>query len=272
MRTVAQISDLHFGAILEPTLDVLVEHLHALAPQLTIISGDLTQRASREQFLGARAYLQRLPTPQLVIPGNHDVPLYNVFRRFLAPFGEYDACISPEHCPSYIDNEIAVVALNSARAFTFKGGHLTPAAVRQGVAHFARATNGQVRLFVTHHPFDIPVGLSGVSIVGGARAAVQSFAACEVDVYLTGHLHLVHHARASLFVPGYDATMLVAGTATSTRARGETNSFYLFRIDHTRRDDAAIVIETHSWNAARNLFEVTDTRSLPRVSRATAAG
>lgn len=270
MRTVVQISDLHFGAILEPTLDVLVDHLHAIAPQLTIISGDLTQRASREQFLKARAYMERLPTPQLVIPGNHDVPLYNVFKRFVTPFAGYDACISPEHSPSYIDDEIAVVAINSARSFTFKGGHLTPTSVQQGVSHFARATNGQVRLFVTHHPFDIPVALSGVSVVRGARAAVQAFAACEVDVYLTGHLHLVHHARASLFVPGYDATMLVAGTATSARARGETNSFYVFRIDHTRHDDAAIMVETHSWNAARNLFEVTDTRSLPRVSRATA--
>ena len=271
MRTVVQISDLHFGAILEPTLDVLVDYLHGIEPQLTIISGDLTQRATREQFLKAHAYMKRLPMPQLVIPGNHDVPLYNVFRRFLTPFAAYDEAISPEHNPTFIDDEIAVVAVNSARSFTFKGGRLTAAGVQHGVAQYARATNGQVRLFVTHHPFDIPVALDGVSIVRGARAAVQAFAACEVDVYLTGHLHLVHHAPASLFMHGYNATMLVAGTATSTRARGETNSFYVFRIDHTRNDDAAIVIETHSWNAARNLFEVTDARSLPRVSRATAA-
>lgn len=267
MRTVIQISDLHFGAILEPTLEPLVRYLHELRPDLTIVSGDLTQRAHTSQFAEAKAYLGRLPVPQLVIPGNHDVPLYNIFRRFAVPFARYDRYISPEHNPQFIDDEIAVVTVNSARSFTFKGGKLTGEAVQNAAQHF-NGLRGQVRVVATHHPFDIPVGLSGVTIVKGAANAVRVFAGCEVDLFLTGHLHLVHHAPASVFVKGYRAEMLVAGTAISTRARGEANSFYVFRIDHTRNDDACITIETHSWNAARNCFELTATCSAPRTSRA----
>lgn len=269
MRTVVQISDLHFGAILESTLDPLVAYLHELQPHLTIISGDLTQRAKAEQFAAAKAYLARLPSPQLVIPGNHDVPLYNVVRRFAAPFARYDEFISTDHSPAFIDDEIAVVAVNSARSFTFKGGNLSAEAVEKAVERL-QGLDGQVRIFVTHHPFDIPVGLSGVTIVKGAERAVHELARRDVDLFLTGHLHLIHRAPASVFVKNYHAEMLVVGTATSTRARGEPNSFYVFRIDHMRNDDSCITIETHGWNAARNTFELKETRSAPRTSRARA--
>jgi 3',5'-cyclic AMP phosphodiesterase CpdA len=265
-----QISDLHFGAILQPTLEPLVEYLHALQPHLTIVSGDLTQRARASQFAEAKAYLERLPMPQLVIPGNHDVPLYNVVRRFVSPFQRYDQYISANHNPVFIDEEVAVVAVSSARSFTFKGGKLSDDVVQRAAQHFD-GLNGQVRVVVTHHPFDIPVGLSGVTIVKGAEQAVRAFAKCRVDLFLTGHLHLVHHAPASVFVKDYHAQMLVAGTATSTRARGEPNSFFVFRIDHTRNDDSSIIVETHSWNAARNCFEITATRSVPRITTARAA-
>lgn len=271
MRTVVQLSDLHFGAILEPTLEPLVHYLHELAPDLTIVSGDFTQRAKREQFAEAKTYLARLPRPQLGIPGNHDVPLYNVFRRFLAPLDAYDEFISPNHDPVFIDNEIAVVGINSARSLTFKGGDISETQLQNSVDAFAQATSNQVRLVVAHHPFDIPVGLSGVQIVGNAKHAIETFAGCHVDLFLTGHLHLVQRAPASVFVPGYHAMMLGAGTATSTRARGEPNSFFVLRIDHTRNDDGAIHVETHTWNAARNCFEITDARSVPRTTTARAA-
>lgn len=265
MRTIVQLSDLHFGAILEPTLEPLVAFLGELKPDLTIVSGDLTQRATPEQFIEARDYLRRLPVPRMVIPGNHDVPLYNVFRRFVSPLDNYDEYITREHNPCYIDDEIAVVALNSARSFTFKNGDIDEQQLTTAATNFAGATNHQVRIVVTHHPFDVPVGLSGVDIIRHAKRTVSALVAHHVDLYLTGHLHLVHRASASVLVPGCHATLLGAGTATSTRARGEPNSFFVFHIDHTSTDNA-IVAETHTWIAARNSFEITDTRSLPRVS------
>jgi 3',5'-cyclic AMP phosphodiesterase CpdA len=266
MRTIVQLSDLHFGAILEPTLDPLVEFLRTLAPDLTIISGDLTQRATRDQYLAARQYLGRLPQPQIVVPGNHDIPLYNVFRRFLAPLNYYTKYVTSDLAPEFIDDEMAVVAINTARSFTFKGGTVSAEQREHTSRAFARATEGQVRIAVAHHPFDLPVGLSGVRVVRGAREAVESFASADVDLILTGHLHLIHRAPGSVFVRDYKALMQGAGTATSTRARGESNSFFVFRIDSSRDDDEAIRIETYSWNAARNAFELSDARSTPRTS------
>ncbi|MEO7360731.1 MAG: metallophosphoesterase [Gemmatimonadaceae bacterium] len=271
MRTIVQVSDLHFGAILEPTLQPLIALLQELAPDLTIVSGDLTQRATSNQFAQARDYLAQLPNPQIVIPGNHDIPLFNVFRRLLSPLACYDEYISVNHDQVFIDDEVAVVALNSARSLTFKGGEINESQLQYAVQHFAGATNHQVRILVAHHPFDLPVGLSGVAIVEGAERAVRTLQPSHVDLFLTGHLHLIHRASASVHASGYTATLLGAGTATSTRARGESNSFYVFRIDHTKTDEA-ITVETYSWNAARNCFEITDTRNLPRTSTAYGQG
>jgi predicted MPP superfamily phosphohydrolase len=78
MLRLLHISDLHFG---RPYLSNVGEALQRIAPTLdanvTIISGDLTQRARREEFVAAKEFIARLPSmPQVIIPGNHDVPLY----------------------------------------------------------------------------------------------------------------------------------------------------------------------------------------------------
>ena len=272
MRTVVQVSDLHFGTILEPTLEPLLESLHGINPDLVIVSGDITQRAREEQFQQARAYVNRMPGHKLVIPGNHDIPLYDVFRRFLKPLVHYERYITDNLAPFFIDDEIAVVSINSSRSLTFKGGRISADQVAAARARFANLGGDPVRIVVTHHPFDVPVALSGVDVVGGARHAIEELSQCNVSLYLTGHLHLVHRATASVYVPGYNALLLGAGTATSTRARGEPNSFFVFRIDNTRPESECITIETHSWNAALNKFEITDSRCTARVSAAASHG
>ncbi|MEP6764603.1 MAG: metallophosphoesterase [Gemmatimonadaceae bacterium] len=267
MRTIIQVSDLHFGAILQPTLEPLLQLMHDIKPDLVIVSGDLTQRAQEEQFIEAKRYIDRMPGPKLIIPGNHDIPLYNVFRRFVSPLDYYAKHITTDLAPVFIDEEIAIVGLNSARSLTFKGGTISGEQIADAKGRFQNPGGNPVRIVVTHHPFDIPVALSGVSIVNGARHAIEEFARFDVSLFLTGHLHLIHRAKASIYVPGYDALLLGAGTATSTRARGEPNSFFVFRIDHTRLDSECIEIETHSWNPARNAFEISDRQFAPRVSR-----
>lgn len=271
MRTIVHLSDLHFGSVLAPTLEPLLARVHALEPDLVIVSGDVTQRAREQQFRDAQAYLDRLPRPTLIVPGNHDIPLYDVFRRFLAPLGRYRRFVTENLSPSFIDDEIAVVGLNSARSLTFKGGTLSRRQVAWAAGLFRGLRHQQVRVVVTHHPLDIPEGLTGVSVVKGARHAVQTFAECQVDLLLTGHLHLVHRAAASVLVPGYDAQMFGAGTATSTRARGEPNSFFVFRIDARRGDRSCITADTHAWDTLLNQFQIVDTRALRRVSAPGAA-
>ena len=260
MRTIVQLSDLHFGSILEPTLDPLIDALWALAPDLVIVSGDLTQRAKPAQFREAQQFLERMPTPRIVITGNHDIPLYNVFRRFARPLAAYKAHISEELESSFVDDEVAVVAMNSARSFTFKGGTLDAEQVAAATATFRHASPGAARIVVAHHPFHIPPKLSGVTVVNGIDHAMRAFADCGVDLFLAGHLHLRHEASAEVYVPGFKATILGAGTATSTRARGEPNSFYVFRVGPT-----AIEVEVRQWSAVHRQFTVLETRVLPKA-------
>jgi len=203
--------------------------------------------------------LSTAPAPP---PGNHDIPLYDVVRRFVSPLGRYTRFVTNDLSPSFIDDEVAVVGINSARSLTFKGGTLSTAQVARAAAQFQALPDHPVRIVVTHHPFDIPEGLTGVAVVQGAAQALRRFAECRVELLLTGHLHLVHRAAASVLVPGYDAHLLGAGTATSTRARGEPNSFFALRADAGRRDRARVTADTYAWNAARRVFEVVDTRSL----------
>lgn len=262
MRTIVHLSDLHFGCVLTATLEPLLARVHALRPDLVVVSGDLTQRARERQFRDAQAYLARLPRPRLVVPGNHDIPLYDVVRRFVSPLGRYRRFVSDELSPTFVDDEIAVVGLNSARSLTFKGGRLSPAQVAKAAELLQALPDRLVRIVVTHHPFAIPEGLTGVTVVRGAARALRRFAACRVELLLTGHLHLVHRASASVLVPGCGAHLLGAGTATSTRARGEANSFFVLRVDAGRHDRSRITAETHGWNAALNAFEIVDTRSV----------
>src|SRR5437868_2776966 len=121
MRTIAHLSDLHLGRVDGALLDPLRRRLRELEPDLVVVSGGLTQRARLEQFRAARAYLDTLPGPQLVVPGNHDVPLYNVFQRFVRPLARYRRVVSRDLQPVFIDEEIAVIGVNPARSFVFKG-------------------------------------------------------------------------------------------------------------------------------------------------------
>ncbi len=262
VRTLVQLSDLHFGSILAQTLQPLLDTVWALQPDLTIVSGDITQRARREEFRDASAFIARLPQPRLLVPGNHDVPLYDVLRRFLSPLSRYASSITSDLAPVYVDAEVAVVGINTARSLVFKGGRVS--AEQRDVTRraFAQATAGQVRIVVAHHPFEIPEGLSGVAVVEGADEAVALFAECGVDLVMTGHLHLVHIGNARRYVPGYAAPLVGAGTATSTRARGEANSFVVYRIDA-----AQIATDIYTWIEERNAFRCSATHYFERQAR-----
>ena len=131
MRVIAHLSDLHFGKIDAELLEPLRRLLHALKPDVLVVSGDLTQRAKPEQFREARRYLDTLPKPQVVVPGNHDVPLYNVLDRFLRPLTKFRSIIEPDLSPCHIDQEIAVLGVNTARSFVVKDGRINKEQIAQ---------------------------------------------------------------------------------------------------------------------------------------------
>jgi 3',5'-cyclic AMP phosphodiesterase CpdA len=241
MRRIAHLSDLHFGAHDPAIVEALVAALAALAPDVVVISGDLTQRARREQFRAADAFLRRIEAdgrPLVLVPGNHDIPLYDVARRFLSPLRRWQRYIANGRRECCFNDECAIVGLNTARSLTFKDGRLSVSQINGLAQSFARAPPEAMRILVTHHPL---VPLKGQarerpeSEVGRASLALTAIRAARVRVLLAGHMHHagVERGPPDIAQPSADPRILViqAGTATSWRRRGAANSFNLLRID-----------------------------------------
>ncbi|ATD60466.1 MAG: metallophosphoesterase family protein [Janthinobacterium svalbardensis] len=261
MRTLVHLSDLHFGRVDAALLAPLRALVERLEPDVVVVSGDLTQRARSVQFQQARAFLDSLPGPQIIVPGNHDVPLYNVFSRFLTPLVKYRRHVTDDLSPEYVDEEIAVLGINTARSLTFKDGRISHEQIDVLRERLGRLPPGLTRIIVTHHPFDLPEHFDKDDLVDRAPLALQMFSECGVDLLLAGHLHASHagDTSARYKIDGYAALMVQAGTATSTRGRGESNSFNVIRIE-----DSGIRVERYSWNEDSADFEKVSTEAFER--------
>lgn len=245
MRTLIQISDLHFGRIDYSLVDPLLSVIHSTRPDLVVVSGDFTQRARKSQFEDARRFLDSIPFPTLVVPGNHDVPLYNLFARFFRPLVNYRRYITPDLSPFFHDAEIAVAGINTARSFTRQYGRINERQIALLTERFRPFQGDITRIVVTHHPFDLPPGYANHrQLVGRAKMAMNAFALSGVDLLLSGHLHLTHTGFTTerYKITGYSALVVQAGTAISTRGRGEANSFNIIRIEQGKID-----VERIAW-------------------------
>ncbi|NUU03470.1 metallophosphoesterase family protein [Herbaspirillum robiniae] len=233
MRTVIHLSDLHFGRTDPDIIAPLIAQVHELKPDLVVVSGDLTQRARSAQFKEARAFLDALPHPQLVVPGNHDVPLFNVAARMLQPLRKYRRHIGEDLQPVYMDDEVVVVGINTARSLTIKDGRVNDRQIEMARRQLAAVGDNMIKIIVTHHPFDLPPGPQHHDLVGKAVPAMRAFALCGADLLLAGHVHTSSAVSSAgrYDIPGYSALVVQAGTATSTRGRGETNSFNVLQVE-----------------------------------------
>jgi 3',5'-cyclic AMP phosphodiesterase CpdA len=252
VRTVVHLSDLHFGRVDPTVAAALPLHLATLAPDLTVISGDFTQRARRAQFQEARAFLDALPAPRLVVPGNHDVPLYNVAARVLAPLAGYRRHITADLAPMFADTEMLVFGINTTRALTIKGGRIRQADVERLRDALRQAGRAVVKIIVAHHPFE-PSAKAG--------DAVDVLTEAGADVFLTGHLHVSYTGHtAHRYQRGARSAIAVeAGTATSTRIREAANTFNVLRIAPQR-----IVVERIAWQATGE-FRIVDSQRFERT-------
>lgn len=248
MRTIAHLSDLHFGTVDPVIADGLARQLQSLKPSLVVVSGDLTQRARRGQFLEAKRFLERLPRPQLVVPGNHDVPLYDVLRRFGSPLGRYKSVIQTELNPTYSDEELFVAGVNTARSLTWKSGRVSEDQIAQ-LRERLKGARGRFKVIVTHHPF-IPPPMSpeaGIDL-GRAADALTVLEDYRVDLLLAGHLHhgYAGDTRAHFDSARRSIIAAQAGTATSRRVREEPNAFNWITLDQ-----ATITIQMMAWDGSR---------------------
>ncbi len=251
--TIAHISDVHFGTIVDPQIvDALVNDINALSPTLVVCSGDLTQRARRGQYSDAARFLRRFTSPTLVVPGNHDVPLFDLFHRVVSPLRNYRGLITNELMPVFRNDAMIVVGINTARVFTprlrgfWKDGAITPEQAHDAVKQFDGAGDEVARIIVTHHPFLAPPGQSNEDVVHGAVEALKIFSDAAVDLLLAGHLHSSYQGdprTAEIAMSASNKMLSVqAGTATSGRVRREANAFNMIHIQKRQ-----IQIEVRRW-------------------------
>jgi 3',5'-cyclic AMP phosphodiesterase CpdA len=237
MARLVHLSDLHFGAH-DPRLVTAVEaRVDEAKADLVVISGDFTQRARTEQFQEACRFLTRLKDKGhevLAVPGNHDVPLYDVLRRFLSPLTRYRRFIDDQLCPFHELKDAVVLGINTARSLTFKDGRINEEQVAHIREVFGKLPHDLPRILVTHHPlFALPVG-DGPELgkaIGHQESALDAIAEAGVDLLLAGHNHRAstHHAP-DLVTRAGSALVIQAGTATSTRVRDEEQSFNIIEV------------------------------------------
>lgn len=244
MLTLLHISDLHFGrAYVGHVGEAVIRAAHGLAADVIVASGDFTQRAKRTEYAEARAFLDRLPDlPVVVTPGNHDVPLYRIFERIMAPHRLYQEYISPDLNAVYHVDDAVIVALDSTsphRAIT--NGRLSRWQLEFCARAFDAAPADAARIVVTHHHLAPAPDYEGGQVMPQAKRAMDRFSALGVEMILGGHLHRAYIGNSLDVYPGTDREhgiiIVQSGTTTSRRGRArerEKNTLNLVRVGEDR--------------------------------------
>jgi 3',5'-cyclic AMP phosphodiesterase CpdA len=263
MRRILHTSDLHFGRANRLLVGVLQGMAKELKPDVVVVSGDLTQRARKVQFREAQQFLDAIDCPKVLVPGNHDMPLYNIFARFLRPLTNYRKYISDELSPTYQDAEMVMLGINTSRSFMHANGSISDQQIEHARQFFCSIDPRLTKILVTHHPFDLPETTADKHLLRRARHAIAVLAACEADLYLAGHAHVpfaTSTARRYKLVQ-HAALVVQAGTGVSDRTRSEPNSFNLITVDRP-----LVTVQHFDWSPNSSTFVPTTISQFRRTN------
>lgn len=258
MIRIAHLSDIHFGGENVAAVAAAAEALRASPPDLTVVSGDLTQFAERREFAAAADWLATLPGPRLVCPGNHDSPYLAWWERFFTPFGRFRRAIGPVDPQVHLSPGLAVRGVNTARGVqpraNWSKGQISPAQTRGAINWLAQAPADALKVVVCHHPLVEMIGGPMTAKVWGGEAAAQSLAEGQVDLVLSGHIH----APFVWPYPYGDGCSHAVGAGTlSVRERGVAPGFNLIEAGETEISVIAL-----AWKGSH--FEPSRTWSVNR--------
>jgi 3',5'-cyclic AMP phosphodiesterase CpdA len=255
---VAHISDTHFGTERAEVVLALEQLLAQQRPDIVVLSGDITQRARQVQFTAARAFVDRLDARVIAIPGNHDIPLFDIFARAVAPFANYRRAFGHELEPSFESDDLLVLMVNTARAHRHKDGEVSRGQVARVAARLQRATSRQLCIVVTHQPVSVIREQDLPNRLHGHQHAVTAWSSAGADLILGGHIHLPYIQPLRQPYPHIerDVWAVQAGTSLSHRLRdGIDNSCNIIHYD-AGRDGHGCHVERWDFNAATGVFRV----------------
>ena len=239
-------------------------------PDLVVISGDLTQRARSEQFVEARAFVDGFTVPTLTVPGNHDVPMYRFWERILTPFGAYQKHFATELEPTFEDDELLVVGVNTAFNWTIKDGRVH----RQGLSRLRGVfgntddsgdDSDRIKIVVAHHPMVPAPRFDTQRVLANAPAVIDVLIDSGVELVLSGHLHQAWISDTEAYYPSGRRPILLAhsGTSTSSRGRGCERGRNTCNWIRVSADD--IEISHLGWDAGAGGFNVLSRHRYPRL-------
>ena len=268
MRTILHISDVHFGPphlprVAQGVLDFIDRH----RPDMVVLSGDLTQRARPEQFRQARAFVDRIPVPALVVPGNHDVPLYRVWERLFDPYGAYKRYFSPELEPVYRDGEMLIVGINTAFGWTIKDGRIKLSRLLEVAEIFEKTSEPVFKVVVAHHHLIPPPNFGSQQVLGNAYEAIDLFSSVGVDLILSGHLHQAYIGSSEEFYPKGRPPVVILHSGTTTSNRGRAGERERNTCNWIRVDQDSLIVSHYRWHHDLGRFAEHSRHWYPRQER-----
>ena len=229
MTRLVLIADLHFGREDLGVVSEVVKAIRAARPDMVVIAGDFVQRARRSQFRSARAFLGEITAPVFAVPGNHDMPLFNIGARLLTPHSAFRRWIGKETEPRWCDAEVSLIGVDTTNRFSQQSGRVRSAQITRVCADI-RAAGERLPVIVAHHPFHQSPEVAK-KLMPGAAKALAVWAGCGAHMILSGHVHIFH---VEPFVARKKEGMTLqvhCGTSSSTRRRGAANDFAILDVD-----------------------------------------
>jgi len=266
MSVLVQISDPHFGTEQPLVVLALLKLIQREKPDVAVLSGDITQRARRGEFAEAKRFVDRLAVPRtLVIPGNHDIPLFNPFARLFQPYANFSRAFGEELEPEHDSESLLVVCVNTTRPQRHVDGEVSDAQIDRIAGRLRTAKASQLRIVVTHHPVHVVRAEDVHDLLHGHAKAVRAWSRAGVDLILGGHIHVPYVVQLPSEVAPQGGWGVQAGTALSSRVRdGIPNSINLIR--HTTAGGARCDIERWDYLALEQAFRCVD-RSCVSLAR-----